>query len=92
MVDVRGDVLRPPHGTTPAAVESNIKPEMRSNTAYAPRGKLDSTEQETWWKPMSRHHVPCPEICPPTAHNGHISSGSLSHNTNYLNELYTLSI
>ena len=23
MVDVRGDVLRPPHGTTPAAVKSN---------------------------------------------------------------------
>ena len=23
-------VLRPPHGTTPAAVKSNIKPEMRS--------------------------------------------------------------
>ena len=28
MVDVRGDVLRPPHGTTPAAVKSNIKSEM----------------------------------------------------------------
>ena len=27
MVDVRGDVLRPPHGTTPAAVKSNIKSE-----------------------------------------------------------------
>ena len=23
MVDVRGDVLRPPHGTTPAAVKCN---------------------------------------------------------------------
>ena len=23
MVDVRGDILRPPHGTTPAAVKSN---------------------------------------------------------------------
>ena len=23
MVDVRGDVLRPPHGTTPAAMKSN---------------------------------------------------------------------
>ena len=23
MVDVRGEVLRPPHGTTPAAVKSN---------------------------------------------------------------------
>ena len=30
MVDVRGDVLRQPHGTTPAAVKSNIKSEMRS--------------------------------------------------------------
>ena len=30
MVDVRGDVLRPPHGTTPAAVKSDIKSEMRS--------------------------------------------------------------
>ena len=30
MVDVRGDVLRPPHGTTPAAVKSNKKTEMRS--------------------------------------------------------------
>ena len=26
MVDVRGDVLRPPHGTTPAAVKSNKNP------------------------------------------------------------------
>ena len=25
MVDVRGDVLRPPHGTTPAAVKANKK-------------------------------------------------------------------
>ena len=30
MVDVRGDVLWPPHGTIPAAVKSNIKSEMRS--------------------------------------------------------------
>ena len=30
MVDVRGDVLRPPHGTTAAAVKSYIKSEMRS--------------------------------------------------------------
>ena len=30
MVDVRGDVLRTPHGTTPVAVKSNIKSEMRS--------------------------------------------------------------
>ena len=31
MVDVQEDVLRPPHGTTPAAVKSNIKSEMRSS-------------------------------------------------------------
>ena len=30
MVDVRRDVLRPPHGTTPAAVKSNKTSEMRS--------------------------------------------------------------
>ena len=30
MVDVRGDVLRPPHGTTPAAVKSNIKSEINT--------------------------------------------------------------
>ena len=30
MVDVRGDALRPPHGTTPAAVKSSIKSEMSS--------------------------------------------------------------
>ena len=29
MVDVRGDVLRPPHGTTPAAVKTN-KDQMSS--------------------------------------------------------------
>ena len=34
MVDVRGDVLRPPHGTTPAAVKSNIKSEMRSKACF----------------------------------------------------------
>ena len=28
MVDVPGDVLQPPHGTTPAAVKSNIKSEI----------------------------------------------------------------
>ena len=32
MVDVRGDVLRPPHGTKPAAVKTNLfmSPEQRS--------------------------------------------------------------
>ena len=29
MVDVRGDFIRPPHCTTPAAVKSNEKSEMR---------------------------------------------------------------
>ena len=33
MVDVRGDVLRPPQGTTPAVVKSNIKSEIRSFTS-----------------------------------------------------------
>ena len=30
MVDVRGDVLRPPHGTTPAAVKANKIQKMSS--------------------------------------------------------------
>ena len=30
MVDVRGDVLRPPHGTTPAAVKANKNHKMGS--------------------------------------------------------------
>ena len=30
MVDVWGDVLRPPHGTTPAAVKSNRKSTSKS--------------------------------------------------------------
>ena len=30
MVDVRGDVLRPPHGRTPAAVKSNKNHKMRA--------------------------------------------------------------
>ena len=30
MVDVRGDVLRPPHGTTPTAVKSKKKIRKRS--------------------------------------------------------------
>ena len=31
MVDVRGDVLRPPHGTTPAAVKSNKNQKTKSS-------------------------------------------------------------
>ena len=35
MVDVRGDVLRPPHGTTPAAVKANkIQNQMPLLFAY----------------------------------------------------------
>ena len=30
MVDVRGDVLRPPHCTTPAAVKANKNTKVRS--------------------------------------------------------------
>ena len=39
MVDVRGDVLRPPHCTTPAAVKSNKKSEMRSSLSPRPVGQ-----------------------------------------------------
>ena len=45
MVDVRGDILRPPHGTTPVAVKSNtrlsrksqIKGRIKSGMIYPPK-------------------------------------------------------
>ena len=33
MVDVRGDVLRPPHGTTPAAVKANKKQKAKMSSS-----------------------------------------------------------
>ena len=45
MVDVRGDVLRPPHGTTPAAVKSNIKSEMRS---FKSNENIHNTAKKEW--------------------------------------------
>ena len=33
MVDVRGDVLRPPHGTTPAANNSKASSEIESRAS-----------------------------------------------------------
>ena len=38
MVDVREDILRPPHGTTPAAVKSNIKSEMSNENIHKKEG------------------------------------------------------
>ena len=35
MVDVRGDVLRPPHGTTPAAVKSIILQLIKISSSFS---------------------------------------------------------
>ena len=54
MVDVRGDVLRPPHGTTPAAVKSNIKSEMRS---FKSNENIHKKEGESYYVVSSRGSV-----------------------------------
>ena len=48
MVDVRGDVLRPPHGTTPAAVKSNKNKKLDPLRAMKTfiRRKVDHTTYE----------------------------------------------
>ena len=46
MVDVRGDVLRPPHGTTPAAVKSNKNQKChfsRYRSPLSPNAKKKNT-------------------------------------------------
>ena len=53
MVDVQGDVLRPPHGTTPAAVKSN---KMSVMPLYHSFQELFQTEA-----PLV--HVLCEELC-----------------------------
>ena len=40
MVDVRGDVLRPPHGTTPAAVKSNKNQKNRLSLFHSNKIEL----------------------------------------------------
>ena len=50
MIDVRGDVLRPPHGTTPAAVKSNKNPKwdpLRAMKTFL-RRKVGHTTYEDW--------------------------------------------
>ena len=56
MVDVRGDVLRPPHGTTPAAVKSNIKSEMRSFRINENIHKKEGGSYYVWVKFSSEVH------------------------------------
>ena len=52
MVDVRGDVLRPPHGTTPAAVKANKKKKMSS---FKSNENIHKTEDGSYYvvKPTS---------------------------------------
>ena len=53
MVDVRGDVLRPPHGTTPTAVKSNIK--YYDETKMRTRQKRVATDTLRSWG-VEHHH------------------------------------
>ena len=41
MVDVRGDVLRPPHGTTPAAVKAN---KIQKLSSFKSNGNIIESE------------------------------------------------
>ena len=45
MVDVRGDVLRPPHGTTPAAVKANII--QKRGTSISKNGKFTISKSKS---------------------------------------------
>ena len=49
MVDVRGDVLRPPHGTTPAAVKSNKKSLLKSSVKMAQLKTLSLCQKVLLW-------------------------------------------
>ena len=51
MVDVRGDVLRPPHGTTPAAVKSNKN--QKWDSLRAMKTALDSFQKEVYLSTVS---------------------------------------
>ena len=55
MVDVRGDVLRPPHGTTPAAVKSNKH--QKWDPLRAMKSKKISNDQEL----IQSDPISCPQ-------------------------------
>ena len=64
MVDVRGDVLRPPHGTTPAAVKANKIQKwvpLRAMKTFI-RKKMGHT---TSFRLMSTKVIPYTTPCPP---------------------------
>ena len=52
MVDVRGDVFRPPHGTTPAAVKSN---KISNEYGISSPPYIESKWNLHWWeaKPLT---------------------------------------
>ena len=58
MVDVRGDVLRPPHGTTPAAVKSNKNQKIQilrlSETKLLNFHPVTINEIDAYQKPFRR--------------------------------------
>ena len=52
MVDVRGDVLRPPHGTTPAAVKANKNHKMSSFKSNENIHKKEDGSYYAFWSPL----------------------------------------
>ena len=46
MVDVRGDVLRPPHGTTPAAVKVN---KIQKLSSFKSNENIHKREDESYY-------------------------------------------
>ena len=49
MVDVRGDVLRPPQGTTPAAVKANKNHKMSSFKSNENIHKKETALKDVRW-------------------------------------------
>ena len=46
MVDVRGDVLRPPHGTTPAAVKAN---KIKKLSSFKSNGNIHKRKDVSYY-------------------------------------------
>ena len=88
MVDVRGDVLRPPHGTTPAAVKTNKyqKVQMcfycyRTFSYVFTAGYLSHTEDHSnyflWLDLIFIYNLPISQTKPSVKHASEISRLSL---------------
>ena len=64
MVDVRGDVLRPPHGTTPAAVKAN---EIQKLSSFKSNENIHKREDGSYYvisdPVMTRQRKPGETYC-----------------------------